>query len=274
MAPVKFGDIQKPAKDLLSNDFQTASFEFKAKQKTNLNGAVVTSTVDLLGPDDVKTPAKITWKIPTIVPALKGVSVDKLELDKKGVCKLEASADSKLHGVDGLTIEAKSDLKTVAKASAGLSYSRKEGQFKIETSFGAPGDFKAEASAAAGPATVGVSCGAKTLTAPDVSMRIQQGPFFAAVCAGSAFSAFDVFAHVKQGDMQLAATYNTKKKAYNVAAAYALAKGTTLKVKLGSSQELLVAAKHEVSKGFTLTGGLRYGITDAKHTYGLALSVE
>lgn len=272
MAPVKFGDIEKPAKDLLSDDFTTDKFEFKAKQKTNLSGAVVTSTVELLGKDDVKTPAKLSWKIP--LSFLKGVSVDKLELDKKGGCKLEVSGDSKLHSVDGLKIEAKTDLKSMSKVSAGVHYSQKEAQFKIETALGAPADFKAEACVAVGPATVGVSCGAKTLTSPDVAVRMQQGPLFAAITAGAGFSQYGLHALFKHNDLQAAATYSTAKGAYTVGAAYTLAKGTTLKAKLGNTQELHMAAKHEVSKGFTLTGGLKFDMKDSRHSYGLALSVE
>jgi len=274
MAPVKFGDIQKPVKDLLSDDFTTGSFEFKAKQKTNLSGAVVTSTVELLGPDEVKTPAKLSWKIPTPVSFLKGVSVDKLELDKKGGCKLEVSGDSKLHSVEGLKIEAKTDLKSIGKASAGVHYSQKEAQFKIETALGAPADFKAEACVAIGPAIVGVSCGANTLTSPEVAVRMQQGPLFAAITAGAGFSQYGLHALFKHNDLQIAATYSTSKGAYTVGVANTLAKGTTLKAKLGNTQELHVAAKHDVCKGFTLIGGLKFDMKNSKHSYGLALSVE
>merc|ERR1719223_2286846 len=109
MAPVSFSDLAKTAKDVLDNDFQTAGYQFKSKQKTSWNGAVVTTAVDLFGKDDVKTPGKLTWKIPNPV-GIMGFSIDKFEMDKAGKFKFEAGIDNKMHKVDGLKLDLKSDL--------------------------------------------------------------------------------------------------------------------------------------------------------------------
>merc|ERR1719232_464269 len=95
MGPVKFDDLSKPAKDILEDDHQTSGFQFKAKQKTNWDGAVVTSTVDLFPPpakgdaggSSVKTPAKLSWKFPKPF-GIDAFSVDKLEVSSMGSLSL------------------------------------------------------------------------------------------------------------------------------------------------------------------------------------------
>merc|ERR1712083_661975 len=91
-----------------------------AKQKTNLDGAVVTTAVDLFG-KDCATPAKLTWKFPKPF-GLSGICVDKLEMDKGGKFKFEAVVDKDMHSVKDLKLEIKSDLVDLTKATGGFTF--------------------------------------------------------------------------------------------------------------------------------------------------------
>ncbi|OLP99588.1 hypothetical protein AK812_SmicGene17848 [Symbiodinium microadriaticum] len=108
-----FGAGEMPRWDtVLNDDYQTKGYQFKAKQKTEFQGAVVTSAVDLFPPKEpperkdaaslsrrrhlespespdpevcqetsVMTPAKLTWRLPQPF-GVKAVCIDKLELDR------------------------------------------------------------------------------------------------------------------------------------------------------------------------------------------------
>merc|ERR1712217_746023 len=117
--------------EVLNDDYQVSGHQLKAKQKTNLDGAVVTTAVDLFA-KDCATPAKLTWKFPKPF-GLAGVSVDKLEMDKAGKFKFEAVVDKAAHTVQDLKLELKSDLVDMAKASGGFTYTGvKNTQVKFE----------------------------------------------------------------------------------------------------------------------------------------------
>ena len=49
--PCKFGDIAKPAADVLDEDYQISGYQLKTKQKTNWDGAVISNTCELFGKD-------------------------------------------------------------------------------------------------------------------------------------------------------------------------------------------------------------------------------
>ena len=55
---MKFDDLEKTSKEVLSDDYQTSGFQFKAKQKTSWQGSVVTTAVDLV-PDSKD--GVVTW---------------------------------------------------------------------------------------------------------------------------------------------------------------------------------------------------------------------
>merc|ERR1712194_853813 len=88
--PVKFDDLSKVASSVLNDDYQTSGHVFKGKHLTSYKGAVLSTQVDFFGDKGVATPAKLAWKLPSPF-GLKGVTVDKLEMDKGGKFKLEAS---------------------------------------------------------------------------------------------------------------------------------------------------------------------------------------
>merc|ERR1712039_571506 len=119
-----------------------SGFQFKAKQKTSLQGALVTSQVDLFPPKDTcMTPAKLTWKLPKPF-GLSYFVVDKLEMDKGGKYKLEMSSDK---AYPGLKLECKSDLVDTSKLVACCTYTGlKDTQFKLETKVTNPQDFTFE----------------------------------------------------------------------------------------------------------------------------------
>merc|ERR1719210_2004395 len=105
----------------------------KAKQKTSMGGATATTTIDLWGKDAVQTPAKLSWKFPKPF-GIAGISVDKLEMDKAGKFKLEATADKSVHHIPDLKVEVKSDLQSAGKVTAGCTYTGiKDTQVKFET---------------------------------------------------------------------------------------------------------------------------------------------
>jgi len=276
MPPVKFDDISKTANEVLSDDYQTNGFQFKAKQKTSWDGAVLTSAVDLFPPkESTMTPAKLTWKFPTPL-GFNLVSIDKLEMDKGGKFKLEASSDKVYKD---LKLEAKSDLVDPSKVTAGFTYTgMKDTLLKFETKAMKPGDFTCELTRTAGIATFGVKCGAANVKCPDLGVRFASGPFFCSLLAKEKVSAFTAHCFYKaSNELKIAATgdYGGKKSGqFGVGLAYDVVKGTKLKVKVQHDQSVSCSVKHELSKGFTLLAGGKYDTKKKDYTYGLQLSIE
>jgi hypothetical protein len=281
MAPAKFDDIHKVANEVISDDFQTSGYQFQAKQKTSLDGAIITSAVDLFpGKDGCMTPAKLTWKIPT--PAgYSAFAIDKLEMDKTGGLKLEMSSEK---AYKGLKLECKSDLKSISNIVAACTYTGlKDTLLKLETNPKQPEDVNCEITRAQGPATFGAKFGAAKLlkSGPELGVSVISGPFFASLYAKEAFGAFHASCHYKQASgVRCAAAYcvhlkDSKKNGnFAVAVAYEPKKGTTLKAKLQQDLSVSCSVKHVLSQGFTLLGGLKYDTAKGTPSYGFKLSVE
>jgi len=269
--PIKFDDIPKVASSLLNDDYQT-SLVFKAKQNTSYGGAVLNTQVDFFGDKGVATPAKLTWKLPSPF-GLKGVSIDKLEMDKGGKFKLEASAD-KLY--DGLKVECKSDLANVDKIAVGCTYTGiKNAQIKLDCAkVGAP-DVAGEVTYAQGDVTCGLKLTSAILSGglPDVGVRYQKGPAFCSLLAKEKFGAFNAHVHYKVNpDVQCAATYQHGGKGsgnFTVGASYQ----GLYKVKFAQDQTVSCSANYTLSKGFTLLGGLSYNVPKGIPSYGLQVSI-
>uniref|UniRef100_A0A7S0FPF8 Uncharacterized protein n=1 Tax=Pyrodinium bahamense TaxID=73915 RepID=A0A7S0FPF8_9DINO len=277
MPPVKFDDLPKVASEVLNDDYQTAGYQLKAKQKTSFAGAVATTAVDLWGKDAVQTPAKITWKLPKPL-GIAGVSVDKLEMDKAGKFKLEASVDKAAHSIADLKVEAKSDMVDMKKATLGCTFTGiKDTQLKLETTPFNLNDFSLEATKAVDKVTMGFKCGKANLTMPDVGLRIESGPLFCALLAKEKFSAFSVSACYKaNADLKLACTYakGGKSGGFGAGLAYVVKPGTLLKAKFQQDGSVSAALKHDLAKGFTILTGAKYGTQDGKQSFGLQLSIE
>eukprot|EP00929_Paragymnodinium_shiwhaense_P031724 TRINITY_DN17712_c0_g1_i1.p2 TRINITY_DN17712_c0_g1~~TRINITY_DN17712_c0_g1_i1.p2 ORF type:complete len:309 (+),score=91.93 TRINITY_DN17712_c0_g1_i1:89-928(+) len=279
MAPVSFNDLSKTAADILNNDFQTSGYQFKSKQKTSFNNAVVTTAVDLWPGDGVQTPGKLTWKIPNPF-GLMGFSIDKFEFDKGGKFKLEAGLDNKLHKVDGLKVDIKSDLVSVDKATACMTYTGvKDCRFQVEAPVTKPDAFNLEGTwAPCAPATIGIKFNMASIQKPDLGVRFTSGPLFAAVLATKQLKVFSAFAAYTVSDvLKVAANADVKEKdniTGAVAVQYNMAPQTTLKLKVTQDQLVSVGVKQDVQKGFTVTTGLKYDVKKGSHSYGLSLSVE
>jgi len=279
MAPVKFDDLAKPANEVLNDDYHAAGYQLKAKQKTSLHGSVVTTTVDLFpAKESVQTPAKLTWKLPSV--GIAGLTVDKLEVDKAGKFKLEAVGDKALHKVADLKLEAKSDLVDASKATLGFTYSGiAETQVKFETKPLSPADLTLELTRNVQNAVIGVKwAGVANLATPDVGLRVTSGNIALALLAKEQFKSF--FAHgffKASNELKLGVSYQHGGKASgNLSAglAWTLKPGTLLKAKVQQDGSVTGTVKHDVTKGFTVLAGGKYTPSNGNFTYGLQLSVE
>jgi hypothetical protein len=273
MAPVKFDDISKTSNEVLSDDYQTSGFQFKAKQKTTLDGAVITSAVDLFS-KDCATPAKLTWKFPKPF-GYSHVCIDKLEMDKGGKYKLEMSTE-KVH--PGLKVECKSDLVDVSKLVACCTYTGlKDTSFKLETKVMKPKDFVFETTRIVGSATLGCKATMDTIMCPDVGCRFLSGPFFCSLYAKEKFGTYTAHCFYKvSSDIKCAATvdYGGKKSGnFSVGGSYDF-KGTLLKAKVQQDQSIHCSLKHSLAKGFSVVAGAKYDTKKGDYTYGVQLSVE
>jgi len=271
MAPVKFDDIPKVANAVLNDDYQVSGYVFKAKQKTNWTGAVLSTQVDFQD-KGVATPAKLAWKLPAPF-GIGHFCIDKLEMDKGGKFKLEASSD-KVY--PKLKVDCKSDLADVSKVLAGCTYTGiKDAQFKLECKPAQPKDFTGEATYSIGVATCGLKFSNKILSGglPDFGLRLASGPLFCSVLAKEQFGSFGATAHYKaNADICCAAACNYSKKGTSVTVGCAY-KGL-YKVKVTQDQTISCSVKHTVSKGFTLLGGAQYIVPKGNYSYGLQLSIE
>jgi len=274
---VKFDDIPKVANEVLSDDYQVSGYVFKAKQKTSWAGAVLTSQVDLFSDDKCATPAKLAWKLPAPL-GIGAVNIDKLEIDKGGKYKLEASSDK---AYPGLKIECKSDLADVNKVVVGCTYSGlPKAAIKLETKAAKPQDFTGELTyAAATFATCGVKFSSALLSGglPDFGVRFLHGPFFGSLLAKDKLGTFTAHCFYKATpDVKCAATYTYGGKA-NGACSLGVSYSHKLalcKVKVSQDQTVCCAVKIPVAKGFTKTCGAKYNIKKGDYSYGVQLSIE
>lgn len=273
--PAKFDDIIKVSKEVLDDDYKTAGYQFKAKQKTSFDGAVISTDVDLWGKDSVVTPAKLTWKLPKPF-GYNFVSVDKLELDKSGNLKLEAISD-KVY--PGLKVKCTSDLKDTAKITAGATYTGlKDTQVIVDAKVVDPGALTCEITHTQGMATVGLKVSGGNFQAPDVALGLTSGPLFMGVMAKEKFGAFTVAAHYKASpELRCAANYNYGGKANGncaLGATYTGLKDLTLKAKIQQDTSLSFSLKNTSIKGFAPMCGVKWDAKTSKMSFGLQLSIE
>jgi hypothetical protein len=277
MGPVKFDDLHKTANEVISDDFQTSGYQFKAKQKTSWDGAVITTTADLFGKDDCKTPAKLSWKFPKPLGVTQ-LSIDKLELDKGGKFKLEASS-AEVH--KDLKIECKSDLVSMSSAVTGCTYTGlPDTLIKLETKLANAQDFSAEVTRSLPQGlTLGVQTkgGVAGLTAPNIGLRFLSGPYFASLYAKDSFKVFTASCFYKASPtLKCAATYEyggKKDGSCSLACVYEHSKEMVVKAKVSQDKTLHCSLKNELSKGFTLLTGAKVD-SDMKMSYGLQVSIE
>jgi len=275
--PKKFDDINKKAAGVFKDDFQTKDFSLVTKQKINFCGA----SSEITAPVFPSAGVKLSFKIPQLHDALKGVAVDKFDLDKDGKVAIESSIAKSLHGVDGLKLEVKSniDFKDFGNNTVGYTSTYTgiaNTSVKIETKHDDPTNFTLEASHSAGSAVLAAQLNGLA-TLPNVGANYTAGDLFAAVVAKGQFSEFNVHAvYQATAEAKVAATYQhggKKSGDWAVGAAYQVSKELSAKAKVESNQTASVAFKKALAKGTTLFGGVSYAM-DGKLTYGAKLQIE
>lgn len=275
MGPVKFDDIDKTSKEVLSDDYQTSGYQIKAKQKTSWQGSVVTTAVDLVpGSKECVTPAKLTMKLPTPF-GFPFFVLEKLEMDKKGGLKLEASTEKV---AKGLKIEVKPELNDPAKTKTGLTYSAlKDVRLAADFTGVAVQDTVAEITVQPCQYVV-LGAKMKAPWCPEVGIRAVHGPYFASLLAKEKFSTFTASCHYKALDnVRVAGSYvygGKKNGTFALGLTYSCNKNTLMKVKLEKDMVVSCGLKQTLSKGFTLLGGMKYDANKGERSYGLQLSIE
>jgi|Transcript_81607 hypothetical protein len=277
--PGKFDDVVKTAKSVLDDDYKSKGYQLEAKHKTKLDGAILTSSVDL---DFAKkseggvTPAKISWKFPKPF-GLVGFAIDKFEFDKEGKMKIETAMKKDMHKVDDLVIQATSDCKDASKATVSLTYTGiKDAYAKFETKPLKVDDFTAECLYGVGPAVVGAQFKGTDVSKASVGLNFTSGNFFASVIAKKMFSDFTAYAYFKpMSDVSLAATcnYGGKDVTWTVGGAGTVA-GIPAKAKINNKLEANTTCKVTVCDGMKATLGASYGISDGKTSVGAKLVIE
>jgi len=282
--PGKFDDIPKTASSVLGDDYQCSGYQFSSKQKTALDGAVSTTTVDLWGKDAIKAIGKMSWKFPKIL-GKPGFSIDKLELDKGGKCKVECSMNKDLHSVDKLVINTATEHDKVAGTKVGLTYTGVEDmQFKVEAK---PIEAKisnvtGEALAKFGSAVVGLKFAG--LNVPAFGASFTHGVFFASLLAKEEFKEFTAHGFYKISDqLKMGCSYQMggkKSGAFAVGIDTSAIKGLTLKAKVESTiadpsaATVSASTKKELVKGMTAIAGVSYGLKSNAQSIGMKLSIE
>jgi len=276
MGPVKFGDIAKVATEILDDDYQVSGIQFKTKAKTNFNGAVVTTTVDVNSADKVQTPAKLSWKFPNAF-GVNGLSVDKLEFDKGGKLKCEASLDKSLHKVKDLKLEVKSDCVNLDKVAIAATYSAVKDTLVIfETPALTPDKFGLDITRSFGPVTAGAKLGLANIAAPDLGARYVSGPMFASLLVKNKFSVFSAHGSYKVNDsLKVAAFWEQSAKSNcGLGAEYKINKETSVKAKVLRNQDIPVSVKYALAKGFTVLAGMKFNVGSGYQGWGLQVSLD
>lgn len=293
MAP-KFDDFHKATKDALQQDLLTAGYEFKTKQKTKFNGAVVTCTSALF---KGATTTKFSWKMPSFF-GVPGVSVEKLEMDSKGKFKLEAAVDQGVHcGPEGserpwycgsnMKVLATSDLASVEGVAVEATFTDIKtlpgAQVKFETKPMdlANFDFAGEITYENGPATLGLKLNKASLFGlkPDIGGRFQQGPFCASVLTKDMLSSFIAHGHYKVPcayDPLVLASYEyggKKSGEYHLGVDVNALKSTRVRAKLHEGSQVSISVEHKVAAGFKLIGGAKFS-SASDYTTGFGLHIE
>jgi len=282
--PGKFDDISKTASSVLGDDFQTSGYQFSAKQKTALDGAVSTTTVDLWGKDTIKAIGKMSWKFPKVL-GKPGFSIDKLELDKAGKCKVECSMNKDLHTIDKLSITTATEHDKVGATKLGLTYTGvQDMQFKVEAK---PMDFKVdditgETLAKFGPAVVGLKF--QGLKVPAFGASFTHGDIFTSILAKEQFSEFTTHGFYNVSDnLKMGCSYQLggkKNGTFCLGIDTSAVKGVTLKAKIEanasdpSAATLSASTKKEIVKGMTVIAGGSYALNGKSQSVGMKLSIE
>lgn len=277
MAPVKFDDLSKLAKGILTDDYSKSyGNEFKAKQKVGSIGAIFTTTVaiDAKFEGKVSTPATASLKFPKPF-GLAGITIDKLEYNKSGDWKLETSFDKALLTVDNLSVDVKSDLAKLDSLSTGATFTGiADTQLKFEVK-PLTQAFSFEATRKQGPATLGLKLNEKNLQAPDVGLCVSQSGVFASLLVTDKFKTFEAHAHYKlTNNVEVAATAKQGSKGLDAGAGFSFQfdDKTTIKAKVNQKTDVESVIKYSPAGGLSFLLAGKYA--GGKCVYGLGVNIE
>jgi hypothetical protein len=277
--PAKFDDICKTAKSVLDDDYKSKGYTCEAKFKTQLDGAILTSTVDFESKGDVLTPAKLSWKFPKPF-GIVGFAIDKFEFDKKGAMKLETSVKKDIHKIDGLVVDCKTDLNvsgSVSPPTVGLAYTGiKDAFLKFEAKPTKIMDFKAECLYGVGAIAIGAQFAGTDVSKANVGCNYTKGDFFASVFAKRKFTEFTGHVYYKpMSTVLLAATCNyAKEPTFSFGAQCSPTKEIVAKAKVDNKMEAQGTCKIEVCKGMKATLGGLYKMKSGDMSFGAKLVIE
>lgn len=281
--PVKFDDLTKPGTKVLNDDYQVRGFQFKTKNKTGWNGANVATAVDLFDKGGA-TEAKITWKLPS-PPGLKGISIDKLEVDKSGTTKAEAVVDNNFHRIHpALKLEFKTSMSDINGLSSGMSFTGIKDTL-VKAEFKPLAVDKVKESVVlemtrdfSGGTSAGLRLKGCSPPKPELAVCGAGGPCFMALTASGMFKSFGIFYlhELKDKKLKIVTAFQrgTKKDdGVSAAVAYQVRPDTSVKAKLQQDMSVSASINHEVCKGFTVLAGGRFSGKES-FSFGMQVSVE
>merc|ERR1712228_1097428 len=125
-------------------------------------------------------------------------------------------------------------------------------------------------------ATVGLKLGAASLAAPDLGVKLVQGPVTASFMAKNQLKTFAGGCCYKvNNDMKVAANAEQGSAlSWGAGIAYTVMPGTSIKAKVQQDHSLSFGVKHELRKGFTIVAGGKFDSGAGNHSYGWQLSCE
>jgi len=292
--PGKFDDLPKTASGVFGDDFQISGYQFAAKQKTALDGAVATTTVDIVPSKEkeaVRTIGKLSWKFPKPF-GIAGFSLDKVEFDKKGTYKIETSITKDMHKIDALSLTTASDQGKEKETKIGLTYTGiKDLQVKLDAKPLAfkPDDVNFECMYGVGAIIMGMKFAGPSLDKAVTGMSFTSGSFFGSLIAKKKFKDLTVHGlYTSSKDMKVACTSSyvvgqaPKDVKLGLALAFAGKHHGVLKLKAETTvgaiatPKLSASIKKELVKGMTVIAGGTYslGTSGGSKTYGCKLSIE
>lgn len=276
--PVKFGDLNKVAKSVLSDDYlkgysASGALEFKAKQKVSATGSVFTTTVkyDMEGKG---SPATLSIKHPKPL-GVDSVTIDKLDVAKDGNVTTEISVSNV---VDKLSLLVKGDFQK-KEATGAVSFTGiADTLVRAEVLAHAPQKSVLEITRDQGPATLGIKAtlAPDAISKPDVGLRCVVNGIFASLNLK------------KLQDVEVMSEYKINSNV-DVALAVNRAGDGTVKAEVGSSIKIDDRTSVKVKgsnggdveslinfapyQGFKVLAGVKYAKKDGA-TFGASLNIE
>jgi len=277
MAPVRFDDIPRIAREVLSDEGMVHAHFLRAKQKTNwrtsLGRLELVSQLDFFGKGKGAAPAKLVWRFPAPF-GLEHFKMEKLEVDRGGKFKLDASSGNLS---TSFKLDCKNHFTEVSKVAVDHTYTGfEDAQMKLELKLAKSPDFMGELTYNAGMATLGMKFTSAALfgSTPDLGMRLFSGPFFCSLLAREHLREFTMHGFCRvTSDIRCAAMYQYGGKA-NGNFALAVSYQGLYKVKVAQDKSIYCSVRHSPAKGFMVLSGLKYDCHNGDCFWGVQLCME